>query len=287
MPPRANWKGHLKLSLVAIPVRVFNATSGADRISLNQLHKGCNSRLRQQMVCPIHGNVGRDDIVKGYEYEKDRYVIIDSDEIEKIQVATTRAIEITQFVDAGELDPMFLDAPYYVAPDGPVAEEAFRVVREAIQKSGLVGIGRYVIGGREHQVAIQVKDRGLLMTTLRAASEVRNASPYFEEIRDGEVDKGQLKLATDLIRNMSGSLDTTEITDRYQSALLGVVKAKISGTAPSIVDAVEVDRTFNFMDALKLSIEGAPSKAAAAGKKSKKPPAKSVEAAAKKKRKKA
>lgn len=286
MPPRANWKGHLKLSLVAIPVRVFNATSSAERISLNQLHKGCNSRLRQQMVCPIHGNVGREDIVKGYEYEKDRYVIIDPEEIEKIQVATTKAIEITQFVDPGELDPMLLDAPYYVAPDGPVAEEAFRVVREAIRKSGLVGIGRYVIGGREHQVAIQVKDRGLLMTTLRAASEVRNAAPYFEEIRNGEVDKGQLKLAADLIRNMSSSLDTAEITDRYQTALLGVVKAKIAGTAPSIVEAVEVDRTFNFMDALKASIEGAAPKAAAA-KKAKKPPAKSVEPAAKKKRKKA
>ena len=167
MPPRATWKGHLKLSLVTIAVRVYNATSSAGRIMLNQLHKDCNCRLKQQMVCPIHGNVERGDIVKGYEYEKDRYVVIDPEDLERVQVETTKAIEITSFVDPGELDPIYLNAPYYLAPDGPVAEGAFRVIREAMLKTGKVGIGRFVIGGREHFVALDVKDRGLVMTTLR------------------------------------------------------------------------------------------------------------------------
>lgn len=284
MPPRANWKGHLKLSLVAIPVRVYNATSSAGRIALNQLHKGCNSRLKQQMVCPIHGHVQREDIAKGYEYEKDRYVIIEPDELEKIQVATTKAIEITQFIDRDELDPLHLNAPYYVGPDGPVAEEAFRVVREAIAKSGKIGIGRYVIGGREHLVAIEVKGRGLLMTTLRSAAEVRTPETYFDDIANGQVDKSQLKLATDLIKSMSGTLDAGEIKDRYQETLLGVVKAKIEGTEPSVVDAVEVDRSFNFMEALKTSLESKPKKKKVTRKK---PPAKSVRSTTKKKRKKA
>ena len=278
MPPRANWKGHLKLSLVAIPVRVYNATSSAGKITLNQLHKDCNSRLKQQMICPIHGSVERAEITKGYEYEKDRYVIIETEEIERIQMATTKAIEITQFVDPDELEPIYLSAPYYVAPDGPIAEEAFRVVCEAIRKSGKVGIGHYVIAGREHLVALEVKDRGLLMTTLRAATEVRKPHTYFEEIQEGKIDKSKLKLASDLIKSMTGPLVTGEIRDRYQEALLGVVKAKIEGTEPAVVESVEVESGFNFMDALKASIDKAPRKAATGKKKviRKKPPAKSV-----------
>lgn len=291
MPPRATWKGHLKLSLVAIPVRVYNATTSAGRISLNQLHKGCNSRLRQQMVCPIHGNVERSEITKGYEYEKDRYVIIEPEELERIQLATTKAIEITQFVDRDELEPIYLSAPYYIAPDGPVAEEAFRIVREAIDKSGKIGIGHYVIAGREYLVSIEVKGRGLLMTTLRSTGEVRKPESYFEEIANGTVDKGKLKLAADLIKSMTGPLDTSQIKDRYQEALLGVVKAKAEGAEPTFVESVEVEGGFNFMEALKASIDRAPGGKAPAGKKKKvtrkKPPAKSVGAKTSRKKKKA
>ncbi len=288
MPPRATWKGHLKLSLVTIAVRAYNATTSASRITLKQLHKGCNSRLRQQMVCPIHGNVDRADIAKGYEHEKDRYVIIEADELTRIQAQTTKAIEVTQFVDPSELQPIYLNAPYFLAPDGPVAEEAYRVIREAMRNSGKVGIGRFVIAGREHTVALEVRDRGLLMTTLRATEEVRNPHTYFEEITNGKVDKSQLKLATDLIKNLSGTLDTTEFKDRYQEALLGIVKARIEGSEPAFVDAVAEDRTFNFMEALKASVKGKPARAAGAKKAPrKKPPAKSVRPTTKKKRKKA
>ena len=287
MPPRATWKGHLKVSLVAIPVRAYNATTSAGRINLNQLHKDCNSRLRQQMVCPIHGNVDRADIVKGYEYEKDRYVIIDPEDLERIQVETTKAIEIISFVDPAELEPLYLNAPYYLGPDGPVAEEAFRVIREAMRRAGKVGIGRFVIGGREHRVVLEVKDRGLLMTTLRGAEEVRDPSGYFDDIRNGEVDKGQLKLAADLIKSMTAALETSELKDRYQEALLGVVKAKVEGTEPAVVEAAKVDRSFNFMAALKASIGEPPAKRAGKKAPRKKPPAKSVKSATKKKRKKA
>ncbi|MHC4415959.1 MAG: non-homologous end joining protein Ku [Planctomycetota bacterium] len=285
MPPRATWKGHLKLSLVTIAVRVYNATSSTGRITLNQLHKGCHHRLRQQMVCPAHGNVDRSEIVKGYQYEKDRYVVIDQSDLERIQLETTKAIEIIQFIDPSELEPIYLDAPYYLAPDGPVAEESFRVIREAMGKAGKVGIGRFIIGGREHIVALQVQDRGLVLTTLRSAEEVRSAGPYFEEIPNGEVEKSQLKLAEQLVESMTAPLDTARFKDRYQEALLEIVKAKIEGTEPVIVQASEPDKAFNFMEALRASVaEGTAAKATVKAPR-KKPPAKSVRPAARKRKK--
>ena len=125
MAPRASWTGYLRLSLVTIPVRLYNAISSTNKVSLNQLHKACNLRLRQQMVCPEHGKVEKEDIVKGYEFEKDRYVVVDDADLEKIRLETTKTIELIQFVDANELDPINFNTPYYVAPDGAVAEEGF------------------------------------------------------------------------------------------------------------------------------------------------------------------
>jgi DNA end-binding protein Ku len=286
--PRAIWKGHLKISLVTVPVSVHNATSSGSRISLNQLHKDCGQRLKQQMVCPTHGEVPRSDIVKGYEFQKDQYVVVTEDELEQLKQATSKTIEITRFVDGDELDPMFLESPYYIAPDGPVAEKSYRVIRDAMKKLKKVGIGRYVMASREHIVALQPHDKGFVMTTLRSANEVRKPDEYFSDIQSGEVDKGELKLAEDLIRNYEGELDTDEIRDRYQDALLAVVQAKVDGQTPVIAQPQEETRTLNFMAALEESLKAAKKKAGAAGK-AKKPPAKSVKpaAAAEKKRKKA
>jgi DNA end-binding protein Ku len=269
MPPRASWKGQLRLSLVSIPVCLYNAVSSTSRISMNQLHKGCHRRLRQQMVCPEHGHVERSDIVKGYEYEKERFVIVEEAELESIRLETNKTIEILQFIEAGELDPLYFDAPYFVAPDGPVAAEAFRVLREGMRASRKIALGRVVMSSREHPVALQVQERGLRLTTLRSCEEVRSSQPYFEGLRDGEVAPDQLALAEQLIESKVGALDLARFRDRYQDVLLDMLKAKIAGTPPVIVQEAEVGRVINLMDALKQSLAGAGRK---------KPPAASVKA---------
>jgi len=266
MPPRASWTGHLRCSLVSLPVRIYNAVTSSNKISFNQLHSKTHRRLKQQMVEPELGPVDRTDIVKGYEYEKERYVIIDDADLEKVRLETTRIIDLVQFIETEELDPLYLDNPYYVAPDGPVAEEAFRVIREAMKKKDCIGIGRVVMSGREHIVAMRVRDRGFMLTTLRYASEVRGASGYFEDIKNGEVSKAQLQLAEQLIDGMTSAFDPSQFNDRYQDAMMEVIKAKIEGAEPVVAQEVEVGKVINLMDALKQSIAAAP----------KKPPAKSL-----------
>jgi len=266
MPPRASWTGHLKCSLVSLPVRLYNATSTSSRISFNQLHAKTHRRLKQQLVEPELGPVDRTDIVKGYEYEKDKYVIIDDADLEKVRLETTRVIELLQFIDDKELDPLYLDNPYYVAPDGPVAEDAFRIIREAMQNKRRIGIGRVVMSGREHIVAMRVQERGFVLTTLRYASEVRSSAGYFEDIRNGEVNKPQLQLAEQLVDGMSAPFDPSQFNDRYQDALMEIIKAKIEGAEPIVTQEVEVGKVINLMEALKQSIAAAP----------KKPPAKSL-----------
>ena len=280
MPPRASWKGQLKLSLIAIPVRLHNATASTARVTLNQLHKDCHHRLKQKMVCPEHGDVERADIVKGYEYEKGKYVVVEESDLEKLNLETTKIVEIVQFADANELDPIYWNSPYYVAPDGPVADEAFRVIREAMDKAHKIGIGRVVMANKEHLVALKVEDAGFLLTTLRYAAEVRSPTAYFEDIQDGPIPKDQLKLAEQLIESKTAPLDTSQFTDRYQNALLDIIKAKIEGTEPVIVQQAEAGKVVNFMEALKKSVEKA-----GKAKTKKKPPAKSVRKAAAKKKK--
>lgn len=269
MPPRASWKGQLKLSLVSFPVRLYNAISSTSRVSLNQLHKDCHMRLKQQMRCPEHGEVDRSEIVKGYEYEKGKYVIIDEADLDQIKLETNKTIEITQFVEADELDPLLLNSAYYVAPDGPVAEDAFRVFREAMRETNRVAIGRVVMANREQIVALGPQDNGFRLTTLRYANEVRSANPYFEEIKNGDVDPKQLQLAKQLVEQYTDEFDPAEFNDRYSDALLEVVKAKIDGSEPVIVQEQEAEKVINLMDALKQSLS--PEK-----KTRKKPPAKSV-----------
>lgn len=254
MALRASWSGYLKLSLVTIPVRMYNAISSTSRVSLNQLHKNCQHRVRQQLVCPEHGKLEREDIVKGYEYEKDKYVVIDESDLQKIKLETNKTIDLIQFVKADEVDPMFFDKPYYMAPDGPMAEDAFRVVREAMRKANKMAIGRVVMLGKEHLIALRVQDKGFTLSTLHYASEIRQAAPYFEEIRNGEVDKDQLALATQLVENNTAAFNPGQFTDRYEEALLEVIKAKIAGSEPVVVQQVEAGKIIDLMSALKQSL---------------------------------
>lgn len=285
MPPRATWKGHLKVSLVQFGVRLYNATSSANRIALNQLHRTTNARLKQRLVDPTTGDEAeREEIVKGYEYEKGRYVIIDQADLDQIKLPSTKTIEITTFVDEDTVETIYLNSPYFLAPDGPVAEEAFSVMRDAMRASGKAGIGKLVMAGREHVVAITPHERGMMLNTLRYASEVRTAGPYFEEIHDVEGDESQVAMAEQLIESLSGEFDPESYSDQYQDALLKVVKAKIDGSEPVIAQEAEAAKTLNFMEALRASVGESGS---AKKKVAKKPPAKSVSAKKKKVRKKA
>ena len=254
MPPRAMWTGQLRLSLVSFGVRMYAATESSKRVSMNQLHKDCHQRVRNQLSCPTHGTVARDDIVKGYEYEKDSYVIISAEDMESIRLPSSKTIDLVQFVDADEIDALYYNAPYYLGPDGPVAEEAFRVIREAMKRSNKVGLGKLVLHGREHVVALRVSGKGFLMTTLRYASEVRGNDEVFTDITDGSVEKEQIALAESIMKSKTAAFDPGKFHDQYQEAFFKVVKSKIEGEQPVFVEPDEAPPAFNFMDALKKSV---------------------------------
>ncbi len=254
MKPRCTWSGYLKLSLVTVPVRVYNAISTAEKISFNQLHKDCHQRIRQKLVCPVHGEVAREDLVKGYEYATDKFVVFTETELEQVRLETTSTIELVQFVRPQELDSMYLDSPYYLGPDGPVAEEGFAVLVEALRRAKRIGIGRVILSGKEKLVALQPIGKGFLFFTLRSAPEVRAAAPYFEDLRQQQPDATQVALAQKLIESKSGPLDLASFTDRYQAALLDLIKSKVEGTAPVVVPRTEVGQIVNLMEALRRSV---------------------------------
>jgi len=237
------------------------------------LHKDTKNRIQMKPHDPELGVVDRKDLVKGYEFEKDQYVVFSDEELDEVEVESSKTITIEEFVDAADVDPMYLDTPYYLAPDGPVAEETYRVVQLAMAQRKKAAVARVVMGGRERIVLLMPRDKGFVLNTLRSAAEVRAHQEYFAEINDGAVEKGALKLAEQLIDQYGGKFDTTEFVDQYQLALMEVVKAKVKGTKPVISKAPERGKVINLMDALKRSIDEG---------KGKKPPApsKSREAAA-------
>lgn len=264
MAPRASWKGYLKVSLVSCPVRLYAATTSADKISFNHLHKDTHNRIQMKPVDPELGQVERSDLVKGYEFEKDQYVVITDEDLETIQIESTKTINIEKFIDVGEIDSMYLDSAYYLAPDGPVAEETYRVVQEAMRRQNKAALARVVLFGRERVVAVVTRDNGLVLRTLRTAKEVRSHQEYFADIGNGKVEKNALELAEHLIEQNAGSFDPSEFEDRYQTALMELVKAKVKGSAPVVAKAPERGQVINLMDALKKSVA-----------ETKKPPAKS------------
>lgn len=280
MPPRASWKGQLNISLVTVPIRLYHAVTGTSRVELNQLHdKGCGTRIRHETVCPRHGRVERKDIVRGFEFEPDRYVLIDDEDLERIRLETTHAIEVLQFSPAQELNPTYLDTHYYLAPDGPVAADAFAVLREAMRRTNHVAIGQVVMGGKEKLLAIRPHGNGLAMSTLHYADEIQNPAAYFEGIPAGAADDRQLQLTEQLIRMMSAPFEPRAFNDHYQEALLQVIKAQLA-EAPVVVEEEKAPRVADFQDALDQSV------AATGTELRKKPPARSIRVAPARQRKK-
>ena len=254
MAARAYWKGYLKLALVSCPVKLFKAVSTSEKISFNQLHKDTLNRVNMKYHDPEIGEVERTDLVKGYQFEKDRYIVVSKEELDAIQIESNKTIDIEGFVDASDIDTRYMDAPYYLGPDGPVAEETFAVISKAMAKTGKIGIGRIVLSGRERMVALGAKEGGVVLTTLRSGKEVREMSA-FVDAHDLEVDAGLLDMAETIIAGKSMEFDPAGFEDRYEQALLELVKAKIAGEEPVISTAPEQGKVVNLMDALKASIE--------------------------------
>ncbi|AMS42505.1 non-homologous end joining protein Ku [Aminobacter aminovorans] len=254
MAPRASWKGYLKLSLVSCPVRLYPATSKSERISFNQLHKDTHNRINMKPVDPELGLVERSDLVKGYEYEDKKYIIIDEADIDSVKIESNHTMNIEAFVDEDSVDVIYRDAPYYLAPDGAMAEETFAVLREALRKSGKLAIARLVLSSRERVVTIGARENGMFVCTLRNPSEVRGTSEYFGNIPAGNPDPEMLELAEALIKQKLTTFDPKNYEDRYEIALMKMIKEKLKGHKPIIAAAPERGNVINLMDALKASL---------------------------------
>ena len=229
MAARPTWTGFLKVSLVMVPVRVFPATDSAVAVRFNQLHAECQTRIQQKKWCPTcDRQVDKTEIVKGYEFEKGRYVVMKDDDIAKARPESTRIINLLRFADVESIDPIYVERPYYLAPDGKVAADAFAVLREALR--GKAGIGKLALYGREYLVAVQPRERGLMMFTLRQASEIRQMSAIDEldQLPD-QVSEAEVSLARQVIGNFEGELALEEFTDEYQAELRRIIDAKIAG----------------------------------------------------------
>jgi len=255
MAGRAYWKGYLKLSLVSCPVKLFSATSAsAARISFNLLHKDTLNRVQQRYHDPELGEIDRADLVKGYQFEKDKYVVVTAEELDEIEIESSKTVDIDGFVDSTAIDPIYLDTPYYMAPDGPIAEETYAVILEAMKRSKQVAVARIVLNGRERLVALHPIAEGLKLTTLRTAKEIREPSTAFEKLNVKLTDD-MMKMAAQIIAGKKMKFDPTKFEDRYEDALLTLVRSKISGGKPVITKAPERGNVVNLMDALKRSIE--------------------------------
>ena len=266
MALRASWKGFLKLSLVSCPVRMYSALNRGEQISFRMLHKDTKNRIQLKPYDTELGLVERSDTVNGYEFEKDKYVIVTEEDLESVKIESTKTISIEKFVDVAEIDPVYMDTPYYLTPDGPVAKETFQVIHDAMTTKGKAALARVVLSGRERLVAMTALEGGLKLTTLRTAADVKNYKEVFDGLGDEEIDSDLLNMAEMIIDQFSGEFEPSEYEDRYQVALLEMVKAKIKGTEPVVAKSPEAGNVINLMDALKRSVEETGQK---------KPPAKS------------
>ena len=255
MAARPTWKGYLKISLVNIPVRVFPATDAAATISFNQLHRECRTRIQQKRWCPTcQVEVPNSDLVKGYEFEKGKDVVVDEEDLAKVRSESTRVINVVQFADAKLIDPVYVERPYYLAPDGAVAAEAFAVMREGM--AGKAAVGKVALYGREYLVAIQPRENGLVMYTLRHASEVR-AMGAIDELKTvpAKIKPDEVKLARQVISNFETEGDLTQYKDDYQEELRRIIDAKIAGEEVVAQEEEAPPKVVNLMEALRQSLE--------------------------------
>jgi DNA end-binding protein Ku len=282
MPARPTWQGHLKLSLVTCPVALYTATTKANDVAFHLINPKTNNRIRMVTTDPDTGPVERSDLVKGFEVSRDEYVLFDEADFDKVKLESTRTISIDRFVDASDIDRLYWDAPHFVVPDKGAGAEAFAVIREAMKSQDKVALGSLVLRGKERQVALEVRGKGLVAYTLRAHDEVRDADDYFDDIPIVKADKDMVEIAARIIAQKEADFDPTQFRDRYDEALKEMIEAKRKGE--SVVSAPEPDDTnvIDLMAALRNSLKGsaaggakktAPKKTAAKKSPAKKAPA--------------
>ena len=274
MAPRANWKGFLRLSLVNCPVALYPATSESEKVSFNQLNRKTGHRIKYAKVDADTGEeVASEDIVKGYKVDTDTFIEVTKDELENVALESTRTIEIDEFVDRSEIDPRFMIRPYYLTPDGKVGHDAYAVIRETIREMNKIAIGRVVLTNREHIIALEAMDRGLIGTLLRYPYEVRDPAEYFDDIQDVKVTKDMLDLAKHIVEQKAGNFDPDKFEDHYETALVDLINKKRAGTPITPKERPRGDNVVDLMEALRRSVGGgatetrAPKKAAKKAKK--------------------
>jgi DNA end-binding protein Ku len=254
MPARPTWKGFLKVSLVNIPVKVFPATESAATISFNQLHAECQTRIQQKRWCPhCDREVPLSEIVKGYEFEKGRYVVMEEEDIQKVRVESTRVIDLAQFTDETSIDPIYVDRAYYLAPDGPVAADAFAVMRDGM--AGKAGIGKVALYGREYLVAVKPQKKGLVMYTLHHDAEIRSIDDV-EELNSvpSKAKPQEMKLARQIVATFDSELNLKDYKDEYREGLRKIIDAKIAGEEIVATELPEPPKVVDLMEALRKSL---------------------------------
>ena len=284
MAPRAYWKGYLKLSLVSCPIAMFPATSEREKISFHQLHKQTGNRIRYKKIDADTGDeVEGADIIKGYEVSKGEYIEIEAEELEAVEIESKRVIEIDQFVPKDDIDELYINNPYYIVPDGEVGQQAFAVIREAIRKEGMVALGKVVFTSREHIIALEARDKGMMGVTLRYPYEVRKQEDYFEDIEDEKVPKDMLDLAMHIVETKKGKFEPEKFEDTYEDALKDLIKKKQKGEKIVRPKEHQPSNVVDLMESLRQSVKGGgerkPAKThARAAKKSERPTARQKKA---------
>ena len=256
MAPRAYWKGYLRLSLVTCPIALYPATSEREKVSFNQINKETGHRIRYRKVDAETGEeVPSDQIIKGYEVAKGEYIEITDEELESVALDSTRTIEIDEFVPRDEIDELYSIRPYYIAPDGKVGEDAFVVIRNAIEQMKMVAIGRVVLTSREHVIAIAPRGKGLMGTLLRFPYEVRDAGEYFDDIPNVKLTKDMMDLARHIVETKAGHFKPQEFEDHYEHALKELIEKKAKGEKIEAPKHEPSGKVINLMDALRRSVQ--------------------------------
>jgi DNA end-binding protein Ku len=281
MAPRPNWKGYLKLSLVSCPVALYPATTTSERVSFRTLSRATGNRLRRQMVDDQTGDVVEaEDQIKGYEVAKGEFIQIEDDELKSVQLESNHTIDIERFVRRSEVDELYLDTPYYLTPTDRVGEEAFAVIRDAMRAEKMVGLARVVLFRRERIVMLEPRDKGISAFSLHYANEVNQAAGYFDEIPDMELPKQMLELASHIIAKMTGKFQPAEFEDRYENALIELIRSKQQGMPVKAQPVQRQTNVINLMDALRRSVEGAGGKVGGGEAPAERAPVKKAEKAA-------
>src|ERR1700677_4212800 len=258
MAPRANWKGFLRLSLVTCPVALYPATSDTEKVSFNQINRKTGHRIKYAKVDSDTGEeVAAGDIMKGYKVDTDTYIEVSKDELDEVALESTHTIEIDEFVPKSDIDNRYLIRPYYLVPDGKVGHDAFAVIRETIRDLNKVAIGRVVLTNREHIIALEPMDKGLMGTLLRYPYEVRSEKEYFDEIQDVKVTKDMLDLARHIVDQKSGTFEPDKFEDQYETALVDLINQKRAGKPITPKERPRGENVVDLMEALRKSVGGA------------------------------